>query len=103
MSSLRALAHTLTGVALMAAFGASQAAVVSMHLDAAPNVYGSPNYQPWEDTAKAAASAGTFTNMAHSSNGANAGSTNFTANDVTVSVLLPVPDGAPVPPTTSHR
>lgn len=79
-----AFARALSGLALAAGFGLAHASVASIYVDAAPNKYGSPNYAAWESSAEAAASAGTFQNMAHSSDAGNAGSTNFTAKDVTV-------------------
>ena len=60
------------------------ASTVNLYVDAAPNVYGSADYAPWESAALADASAGTFVNMANSVNSANIGTTNFDAADATV-------------------
>ena len=35
----------------------------SLYVDSAPNVYGSPDWAPWWDAAKADVAAGTFTNL----------------------------------------
>jgi len=60
------------------------AADVYLYVDAAPNVYGSSNYAAWEANAYAAASGGTFVNMANGINTANVGTTNFEIEDVVV-------------------
>ncbi len=53
------------GVCLLLVAGATPAgaAVISLHVDSAPNAYGSPNYAPWLAAAKPDVVAGTFTNM----------------------------------------
>ncbi|HLP78729.1 MAG TPA: hypothetical protein VK327_17635 [Candidatus Paceibacterota bacterium] len=62
----------------------ANATSINLYVDAAPNVYGSPNYASWWSDAKAQVSAGTFVNMQHSSNPANAGSTRFEITDSVV-------------------
>ena len=57
---------------------------VDLYVDAAPNVYGSPDYAPWQDAAFAAAANGTFVNMISSSNSANIGTTDFEIQDEVV-------------------
>lgn len=57
---------------------------VSLFVDAAPNVYGSPNYEPWKNAAFAGASDGTFVNMSNGINPANVGTTNFEIQDEVV-------------------
>lgn len=56
----------------------------ALYVDAAPNVYGSPNYAPWWDTAKTKASDGTFVNMVNSHNPLNINTTNFEIEDAVV-------------------
>jgi len=60
------------------------AQAVSLYVDSAPNVYGSPDYTGWWDNAKQDASDGTFVNMLNSVNPANAGTTNFEIQDAVV-------------------
>jgi len=57
---------------------------VYLYLDAAPNAYGSPNFDPWLANADSTASNGTFANMANSTKSANKGSTNFEMADMAV-------------------
>jgi hypothetical protein len=57
---------------------------VSLYVDAAPNVYGSPDYPAWESAAFAAAADGTFVNMANGINGDNVGTTDFEIEDEVV-------------------
>jgi hypothetical protein len=57
---------------------------VNLYMDAAPNVYGSPNYAGWWANAQAAAAAGTFVNMGSGFNGANDNTTNYEIEDETV-------------------
>lgn len=57
---------------------------VNLYVDAAPNVYGSPDYAPWEADAFSAAASGTFVNMGNSTNPDNAGTTNFEIEDEVV-------------------
>ena len=61
-----------------------EAAPIQINVDAAPNMFGSPNYAPWWANAQSAAANGTFVNMANSFNPANAGTTNFEIEDVVV-------------------
>lgn len=56
----------------------------SLYVDAAPNKYGSPNYDSWWNNAMASASAGSFVNMANSNNPMNSGTTNFDIEDIVV-------------------
>jgi hypothetical protein len=62
----------------------SFAQTVYLYVDAAPNVYGSPDYAGWESAAFNAAANGTFINMANSVDPANAGTTNFQIQDEVV-------------------
>ncbi len=57
---------------------------VSLYVDAAPNTFGSPGYTAWQDAAFAAASDGTFVNMANGINPANVGTTDFEIQDEVV-------------------
>lgn len=57
---------------------------LSLYVDAAPNVYGSPDYDPWKASAFADAAAGTFVNMANSINPDNVGTTSFEIEDEVV-------------------
>ncbi len=57
---------------------------LQIYVDAAPNVYGSPDYPDWQTAAYAAAAAGTFINMENSVNSANVGTTNFEIEDEVV-------------------
>lgn len=66
-------------------FGFSgSASALSLYVDAAPNVYGSPDYEPWKNAAYDQAANGSFVNMANSVNPANIGSTNFEIQDEVV-------------------
>lgn len=42
---------------------AGTSGALNLYVDSAPNVYGSPDWDPWWDQAKADVAAGTFTNM----------------------------------------
>jgi len=56
----------LAAVLVVALFGAttsSQALDITLKVDSAPNIYGSPNWAPWWDAAKADVKNGTFQNM----------------------------------------
>jgi len=57
---------------------------VFLYVDAAPNVFGSPDYQPWKDATFATVAAGTFTNMSNGVNSANIGTTDFEIEDEVV-------------------
>lgn len=70
--------------ALALTAGSARANGIQIYVDAAPNAYGSPNYDAWWSAAKAAAAAGTFVNMANSANPANSGTTNFEIQDAVV-------------------
>ncbi len=56
----------------------------NIFVDAAPNVYGSSDYAPWEAAAFAAAADGSFVNMLNSFDAANIGTTNFEIQDEVV-------------------
>jgi len=62
----------------------SYAAAVSIYVDAAPNVYGSLDYAPWETATFGAVADGTFINMSNGINTANFGTTNFEIQDEVV-------------------
>lgn len=83
MKLLNKIVKGLATAALLAT-GWVQAALVDIYVDAAPNVFGSPNYAPWASNARSSAANGTFVNMANSANPANAGSTNFQLEDMVV-------------------
>lgn len=70
------------GVVLLAFCGVDRAMSLSLFVDSAPNVYGSPDYAAWESNAFYNASHGTFVNMANSVN--SSGTTNFDINDEVV-------------------
>lgn len=74
------------GLALvMFVLGAMEvASSTSLYVDSAPNMYGSPDYVPWWEGAKSSVAAGTFVNMANSSNASNRGTTNFAIEDLVV-------------------
>ncbi len=74
-----AIALMLVGVP-----GMAHALSVSIYVDAAPNVYGSPDYADWLTAAYAAAADGTFVNMASGINPANVGTTDFEIQDEVV-------------------
>jgi hypothetical protein len=74
----------ITVFALLWSFNTAPAESISLYVDSAPNIYGSPSYPAWESTAFSTASAGTFINMANSVNPSNAGTTNFDIGDVVV-------------------
>lgn len=57
---------------------------VNLYFDTAPNVYGSGDYATWQNNAYADAANGTFVNMAHSTNPANAGTNKFDIQDMVV-------------------
>lgn len=63
---------------------AGSAWALSLYVDAAPNVYGSPDYEPWKTAAFAAAANGTFVNMASSINPDNIGTRSFEIEDEVV-------------------
>jgi len=69
---------------LVGSAGANALPAVSIYVDAAPNVYGSPDYPDWQAAAFAAAADGTFVNMASSVNPDNIGTTNFEIQDEVV-------------------
>lgn len=56
----------------------------NLYVDAAPNVYGSPDYAAWESAAFAKVADGTFVNMANGINPGNVGTTNFEIQDEVV-------------------
>lgn len=75
----------LLGLLISVVFTSSAFALnVFLYVDSAPNVYGSPDYQSWEDNAYATAANGTFVNMANGENPDNVGSTNFVIRDEVV-------------------
>jgi len=57
---------------------------VYLYVDAAPNAYGSPDYAAWQNAAFAAASTGTFVNMASSIIPCNKSTLNFEIEDEVV-------------------
>ncbi|MFA5904173.1 MAG: PEP-CTERM sorting domain-containing protein [Desulfobacula sp.] len=59
----------------------SFASTIKIYVDAAPNVYGSPDYPPWQTTTFAAVADGSFINMSNGINPSNIGTTNFEIQD----------------------
>ena len=74
----------LIGLCLTLAVFSSTASATAIFVDAAPNVYGSPDYDPWWAAAQAGAADGTFVNMASGINPANVGTTEFEIQDEVV-------------------
>jgi len=64
--------------------GTAGAHEIRVYVDAAPNAYGSPDWDSWLASAYQTAAAGNFVNMANSSNPANSGTTNFEIYDEVV-------------------
>ncbi len=62
----------------------TEASALELYVDAAPNVYGSPDYPAWEDAAFEASADGSFVNMASGVNPDNVGTTNFEIEDEVV-------------------
>ena len=60
------------------------ASSVSLYVDAAPNVYGSPDYDPWKTSTFDAIYNGTFENMSNGVNPGNVGTTDFEIQDEVV-------------------
>ncbi len=79
----RLLSVLLSGLLFLLA-GLVQAATVSIYVDSAPNVYGSPDYAGWEANAYAGVAAGSFVNMSNGINPLNVGSTDFEIQDEVV-------------------
>jgi len=69
---------------LLTLTGSAFAFTVNLYVDAAPNVYGSPYYQPWQDATFAAVANGSFVNMSNGVNPDNVGTTNFQIKDEVV-------------------
>lgn len=69
---------------ILAVASGAAAGPVSLYVDAAPNGYGSPNYDAWWANAKTTAANGTFVNMENSFDPANSGSTFFELEDAVV-------------------
>ena len=82
---MKKLAVVLFGLVLMVVLSTTvNAGPVYLFVDTGPNVYGSPAYSAWQDAAYAAATSGTFINMAGSVIQCNAGTTNFEVEDEVV-------------------
>ena len=62
----------------------ANASTIELYVDAAPNVYGSPDYAAWEDATFAAVANGTFVNMSNGNDPSNAGTYNFVLEDEVV-------------------
>jgi len=60
---VRSLWLTVLAVFTMVSFASAGTITAFLYADTAPNIYGSPNWRPWWDQAKADAAAGTFVNM----------------------------------------
>lgn len=76
----------LAVIFILSLFGVSNVSAtgVQLYVDAAPNVFGSPDYDPWLAAAFSAAADGTFENMANGINPANVGTTDFEIQDEVV-------------------
>lgn len=57
---------------------------LDIYVDAAPNQFGSPDYEAWKDAGFSNAVDGTYVNMANSFNPDNVGTTNFEIQDEVV-------------------
>ena len=71
-------------VMVVGLWAVSAQASVFLYVDAAPNVYGSPDYSAWEANAFQTAADGTFVNMANAHDPAHIGTTNFDIEDEVV-------------------
>jgi hypothetical protein len=60
---VRSLWLTVLAVFTLVGFASAGTITAFLYADTAPNIYGSPNWTPWWDQAKADAAAGTFVNM----------------------------------------
>ncbi|MFA6241055.1 MAG: PEP-CTERM sorting domain-containing protein [Candidatus Hydrogenedentales bacterium] len=78
------LCKVVIALMLVGVPGMAHALSVSIYVDAAPNVYGSPDYADWLSAAYAAAADGSFVNMASGINPANVGTTDFEIQDEVV-------------------
>ncbi len=78
------LAGIATGLLVFGIVGGAQATSLSLFVDAAPNIYGSPNYGTWETNSYASVAGGSFVNMANSESPINIGTTNFDIKDEVV-------------------
>ncbi len=79
------LAGILLGLIFtLVSFSDSEAIVINLYVDGAPNVYGSPDWEAWKTNAYSNAAAGTFINMENSLNPANSGTNNFEVDDSVV-------------------
>jgi len=78
------LNKTLGALLLTVGAAAAHADPLQIYLDAAPNVYGSPNYASWQASTVAALSNGSFVNMVDGANAANVGTTQYAAPDMAV-------------------
>ena len=67
-----------------ASLAQAQVAGPTIYVDAAPNVYGSPDYAAWQANTVTALGNGSFMNMASGANAANVGTTHYAAPDVLV-------------------
>ena len=70
-------------LAVFAMIGTASAGTITafLYADTAPNIFGSPNWAPWWNQAKADAAAGTFVNMR---SGAHPGTTYYEPKEVIV-------------------
>jgi hypothetical protein len=71
-------------LAMFAVAVPSSAAEVFLYVDAAPNVYGSPDYPGWLEAAYSTAAGGTFINMMNSVNACNVNTTDIEIEDEVV-------------------
>ncbi len=69
---------------LLLFIGSAAAGPVSLYVDSAPNVYGSPDFPTWQANAYAGVAAGTFINMSNGINPDNIGTTDFAIEDEVV-------------------
>jgi hypothetical protein len=61
-----------------------QAGNIYLYVDAAPNAYGSPDYDPWKTATYEAVANGSFVNMSNGVSVSNIGTTNFEIQDEVV-------------------
>ncbi|MCF6247593.1 MAG: PEP-CTERM sorting domain-containing protein [Desulfobacula sp.] len=76
--------YTLLIICFSVFFLSSNVIATTLYVDAAPNVYGSSNYAPWETATFSAVAAGTFVNMSNGINSVNIGTTDFEIQDEVV-------------------
>lgn len=84
MKIRKSLRNLTLGILVASSAVAAHAIDVELFVDAAPNIYGSPDWASWWSDAKDDASAGTFVNMANSADSSNVGTTQMELEDMVV-------------------